>query len=109
MNSRPRLTTLQPKVRTLSTAVVTALVTPDAYGQGRGGRPWRRKVEAVKLRDQYTCYVCGRLTQEGDVDHKVPLAEGGKDDESNLGWICRTPCHANKTKAEAARGSHANR
>lgn len=67
------------------------------YGQGRGGRPWRRLVEIVKIRDQYTCYVCGRITDEGDCDHKVPLSKGGTNDLGNLGWICRVPCHRDKT------------
>lgn len=61
------------------------------------GRPWRRVVERIKLRDKYTCYVCGRVTAEGDVDHKVALSKGGTDEDSNLGYICRTPCHADKT------------
>jgi 5-methylcytosine-specific restriction protein A len=61
-------------------------------------------VEAVKLRDQYRCQKCGRITDEGDCDHIVPEAEGGKTELANLQWLCRTPCHAEKTKAEAARG-----
>src|SRR5687768_14770812 len=109
MTKRPRLTTLKPQVRTLSTTVGTALQRTENYGQGRGGRPWRRKVEAIKARDKYTCYVCGQVTIESDIDSKTPQAEGGTDHESNLGWICRTPCHEAKTKAEAARGTHARR
>jgi 5-methylcytosine-specific restriction protein A len=70
------------------------------YGQGRGGRPWRRKVEQVKQRDQYTCCKCGRLTEDGEADHIVPLAKGGSDDLSNLQWLCREPCHAEKTRLE---------
>lgn len=70
------------------------------YGQGRGGRPWRRLVQAVKERDLYTCQVCGRVTEEGDADHVVPLANGGSDDVSNLQWLCREPCHMDKTARE---------
>jgi 5-methylcytosine-specific restriction endonuclease McrA len=64
------------------------------------GRPWRRIVERVKLRDKYTCHVCGRVTDEGDVDHIMPLSKGGTDFMDNLGYICRIPCHADKTMAE---------
>lgn len=71
------------------------------WGNGRGGRPWRRLVEQVKVRDKYTCYVCGRVTDEGDCDHKVPTSQGGKTELSNLGWICRVPCHEQKTMREA--------
>lgn len=76
------------------------------YGQGRGGRPWRRIVERIKLRDQYTCQLCGRVTDEGEVDHKIPLHPMrpgdpvGTDDDANLQWLCREPCHAEKTIRE---------
>lgn len=65
------------------------------------GRPWRRVVERIKVRDRFRCYRCGRVTEQGDVDHKVPLSKGGTDDDSNLGWICREPCHAEKSVEDA--------
>lgn len=70
------------------------------YGNGRGGRPWRRLVEAVKLRDRYTCQVCGRVTDQGEVDHVIPLSKGGTDSLANLAWLCATPCHADKSARE---------
>lgn len=78
----------------------------ENYGQGRGGRPWRRKRARVLERDAYLCQPCmaqGRLTLAAQVDHITPQAEGGTDEESNLQAICE-PCHQAKTKAEAARG-----
>jgi 5-methylcytosine-specific restriction endonuclease McrA len=65
------------------------------------GRPWRRVVERIKVRDRFTCYLCSRITIEGDVDHKVPLSKGGTDEDDNLGWICREPCHREKTARDA--------
>ena len=65
------------------------------------GRPWRRVVERIKVRDRFTCYVCGRVTLEGDVDHKQPLSQGGTDDDGNLGYICREPCHREKSIRDA--------
>lgn len=79
---------------------------PATYGQGRGGRPWRRKRERVMARDQYLCQPCkaaGRLTLATQCDHKVPRAEGGTDDDTNLQAIC-DDCHDAKSRAEAARG-----
>lgn len=73
------------------------------WGKGRGGRPWRRLVEAVKRRDAYTCQKCGRITAQGDCDHVVPESEGGKTVMANLQWLCRVPCHLAKSQAEAAR------
>lgn len=72
-------------------------------GGGRGGRPWRRLVEAVKTRDMLTCQHCKRPTEVGECDHIVSLAAGGTDDLSNLQWLC-IPCHQAKTAAETGRG-----
>lgn len=71
------------------------------YGQGRGGRPWRRIVERIKLRDQYTCQKCGKVTQHGEVDHRLSLSRGGTDDDDNLQYLCATPCHRDKSIREA--------
>lgn len=71
----------------------------NRWGNGRGGRPWRRLVEAVKLRDQYTCQACKRVTDQGECDHIIPQAKGGKDDMGNLQWLCG-PCHEVKTITE---------
>lgn len=77
------------------------MTKPNRWGKGRGGRPWRRLVEAVKLRDKYTCYVCGRITEDGECDHKVPASQGGKAEIANLQWLC-IECHAEKTERESA-------
>ena len=73
----------------------------NRWGKGRGGRPWRRLVEAVKRRDQYVCQACGLLTEQGCCDHKVPTSKGGTDDMGNLQWLC-VPCHDAKTERESA-------
>jgi 5-methylcytosine-specific restriction protein A len=57
-------------------------------------------VERIKVRDAYTCRKCGRLTLDGEVDHIKPLAKGGTDDDANLQWLCREPCHRDKTIAD---------
>ena len=80
----------------------------DRWGQGRGGRPWRRLREAVARRDQYRCKDCNRLVplEDGDCDHEVPESKGGKTEMGNLAWRCREPCHRLKTERESleARG-----
>jgi 5-methylcytosine-specific restriction enzyme A len=70
------------------------------WGNGRGGRPWRRIVERVKTRDQYTCRKCGRVTLDGEVDHITSTSKGGTDDDANLQYLCKEPCHGDKTRAE---------
>lgn len=66
------------------------------WGRGRGGRPWRRTRDAVALRDQYTCQSCGRPTKDGECDHIIPEAKGGKTEMGNLQWLC-SRCHETKT------------
>lgn len=79
------------------------MTKPDRWGKGRGGRPWRRLVEAVKLRDSYTCQKCGAITEIGECDHIVPVASKGADDLTNLQWLC-LPCHQAKTAVESGEG-----
>ena len=62
--------------------------------------------KAILNRDAGLCQVCvaaGHATVATEVDHIVPKAEGGTDEETNLQSICRC-CHAVKTKEEARRG-----
>lgn len=49
------------------------------------------------------CHVCHEPFAD-EVDHVIPLAEGGADDEDNLRPIHRRPCHEQKTKEERRRG-----
>jgi len=49
------------------------------------------------------CHVCGGPGADR-VDHVVPLAEGGSEHPTNLAPIHDTPCHADKSAAESARG-----
>lgn len=77
-------------------------------GSGRGGRPWRRTREEVLKRDSYLCQCedCKRLERvrpAHEVDHVVPLAQGGTDSLSNLAAI-NHGCHRVKTLRESAAG-----
>ena len=60
--------------------------------------------EAVKkqvaYRQQWKCSVCRELLPPSyQIDHTIPLCDGGADDESNTTAMCPT-CHANKTQQE---------
>lgn len=63
-------------------------------------------------RDKYLCQACKRngvITPVGDkpysawVDHIIPKAEGGTDDDSNLETLCRC-CERAKTNRDKNRG-----
>jgi 5-methylcytosine-specific restriction protein A len=70
----------------------------------------RRAVERRRrwLFNHPLCVECkrhGRITIAEEVDHIVPLSEGGVDDESNLQSLCAPPprgrgCHARKSALE---------
>jgi len=104
VTSRAPLAKLSARVQTVSLATIKPMESLGGYGKGRGGRPWRRLVEAVKVRDACKCQQCGRVTLEGACDHIVPCSQGGSDDMSNLQWLCDGPgsCHEAKSKREAA-------
>ncbi len=84
-----------------------------AVVSGRGGRPWRRKRERIFNRDNFLCqihFLRGELrsvslsgVDAGICDHKVPLSQGGTDDDENLQTIC-AECDKEKTSGEALRG-----
>lgn len=81
------------------------------YGISSG--TWRSLKRKVTQRDHGCCYMCG--TKQGDpddpetepheLDHVVPMFEGGSATSlDNLGLACVT-CHEAKSKAEAARAN----
>lgn len=70
------------------------------------GREWERLREEIMRRDHGMCQSClrnGHTTIGDQVDHKLPKAQGGTDDPSNLELLC-TPCHRAKTSRESRRG-----
>lgn len=81
---------------------------PVNYGQGRGGRPWRRLRALILERDGYLCQCpdCKRLPipkVAHEVDHIRPLSRGGTDEPGNLQAINKD-CHRIKSAKEAQRG-----
>ena len=55
------------------------------------------------------CHICGlKIFNKWDVEHRIPLALGGADDESNWSPAHRD-CHAGKTKSDVAAIARAKR
>ncbi|WP_256681066.1 HNH endonuclease [Pseudomonas sp. JUb52] len=96
---------LKPRTKTLETSKTSAKPRGNTWGEGRGGRPWRRIRERILQRDLYTCQACGLVAADAEVDHIVNLAQGGGEGDENLQTLCG-PCHRAKTAREAgqARG-----
>ncbi|AXC50051.1 HNH endonuclease [Paracoccus suum] len=72
------------------------------------GSAWVKTAARILKRDSYLCQEClrhDRLTalkvrpRDHAVDHIVPKAHGGNDEDSNLESLC-APCHAAKTAKE---------
>lgn len=70
--------------------------TTRIYGRARQER------NRMVLTEEPICRHCGRAASV-EVDHIIPLSEGGAEDRSNLQGLCRD-CHGAKTAAERARG-----
>ena len=69
----------------------------------KGERPSRRQWGKIRLtvldRDAWTCTACGKAGRL-EVDHLVPLEDGGAlYDLGNLQTLCRS-CHFDKTSGE---------
>lgn len=54
----------------------------------------------VRTRAQHRCERCTAAPPCGEIDHRLPLSDGGTDDPANLQWLC-VPCHQEKTAGEA--------
>lgn len=93
-----KLQRLQNKLQMMTPKASRSVKTN--WGQGRGGRAWRRLKAKMHLRDLYTCQCCGLVTMELELDHIINVAQGGTEDESNLQSLC-APCHKKKTLKES--------
>ena len=66
------------------------------------GSQQQRRAERILHRYDRVCHVCERPGAE-EVDHVIPLSEGGADTDPNCRPIHSVPCHRDKTLAEARR------
>lgn len=105
----PRLTSLQPRVSQLKPLVqsLNRASSPQRLDQTKGGQAAQRRAR-ILARDPL-CKPCerqGTVRASREVDHRIPLVDGGSDSDENLQGIC-PECHKAKTAAEVkARGGH---
>lgn len=110
--SNARLRTPAPRVQMArSSGPRFASVAPrdDSTPRQRGGAWTKRR--AAYLRTHPLCVHCervGMVTPADEVDHVVPLCEGGADNESNYQPLC-VSCHKAKTAKEIAARAIAKR
>lgn len=64
---------------------------------------WKKLREIVKRRDDYLCQEClrnGYIVTGTEVDHIVPVSQGGNECLDNLQLLCHE-CHKEKTLRES--------
>jgi len=96
----PRLQTLKSRIQPLETRKLQTVESPGKTKRARG-RSWMARRYAW-LAQHPECAECGRIDVTNQVDHIVPLCEGGADDESNMQTMCDEH-HRAKTAEEAGR------
>jgi len=65
---------------------------------------WAARRQRILVRDAYACRVCDEIVagKAAHVDHRIPLEDGGTDDDANLQTLC-VRCHGAKTREEQRR------
>jgi 5-methylcytosine-specific restriction protein A len=74
----------------------------ESYCRKLSGSSEQARRKRILERYFYCCHVCGEGGAD-QVDHRIPLGEGGADEDWNLAPIHAEPCHREKTAAEARR------
>jgi 5-methylcytosine-specific restriction protein A len=78
-----------------------------------GDREYQRNRKIVLARANGRCEQCGTRSRRVQVDHVIPVSQGGTHQVGNLQVLCSGPgsCHARKTAAEGGgyRGNRAPR
>ncbi len=116
MPSRAAKPSGKPGCRALTSASLCAAHASEAEAKRRERRAdgfkydrnWRKRRRAW-LTEHPTCANCARqgfVKAATDVDHVVPLAAGGGDDESNYQSLCHE-CHSERTAREDGGFGHA--
>ena len=97
-----KLTTLKTRLQSAGARLPTLTERPGVVERKRGyaGVLDRKR---IRERDCGLCQQClreGRTTVGYPVDHIIPLADGGTDDDDNKETLCQ-PCHDAKSAREA--------
>lgn len=99
MRPAPSPKRLTPRLSTLDTRRLPTLEAKAGSTPRQRGDAWMKKRNEALFAGGYTCVDCGFVSMDNEIDHDVPLEQGGSNDLSNLRVRCHA-CHAAKTKAE---------
>lgn len=73
--------------------------------KGQSGWSIQKLHREIIQRYRGICHVCGKDGSD-EVDHVLPLSQGGTDTADNLRPIHSKPCHAEKTLSESQKGKN---
>ena len=98
-----KLQRIPNRLASITTTRLPTLQAKAGTTQRIRGDAWMATRRQVQQRDKFTCSACGAIRADHEVDHRVPLEQGGSNDLDNLQLLCggQDRCHAAKSKAEA--------
>ena len=96
-----KLTMLKPRLKASTAQRMQTLDMKAGATRRITGYTWQKIRRAVMARDRYQCQLCGCVSMAHEVDHVVPLEQGGANEMDNLRLTC-VECHKAKTAREAA-------
>ena len=98
-----RLRMLKPPMRLLHAPVKILQQAHGSKRQVKGRHLQKRRLRILAAQPLCVdCMAIERVRIAQEIDHRVPLAEGGQDVEDNLQPLCKR-CHAAKTERERKR------
>lgn len=97
-----KLQRIPNRLASIATTRLPTLQTKAGATPRTRGSAWMATRRRILMRDGYACQCCGVVRMDNEVDHRVPLEQGGSNDDDNLQTLCGGPdgCHARKTQGE---------
>jgi 5-methylcytosine-specific restriction protein A len=94
-----KLNRLPDRLQSIVTRRLPMLEAKAGSTPRQRGDAWMKIRRKVLVDGGFECVDCGQVSMSNEIDHQIPLSEGGSNDQSNLRIRC-IPCHANKSLAE---------
>lgn len=94
-----KLHRLQDRLKPLDTRRLPVLETKAGATPRLRGDTWMKIRQQVLVDGEFACVDCGLVSMSNQIDHEIPLEQGGSNDVSNLKIRCIN-CHSAKTIAE---------
>ena len=94
-----KLQRLAPRLGSMDTRRIKTLETTAGATPRISGRAWMKERQTALLAGLYSCVDCGLVSQSNEIDHHIPLAQGGANHQSNYRVRC-IECHKAKTAKE---------